>query len=385
MGKQYISTASASKAHELDILGVTVTNKYTITVSSDGYANFWDNKQEEGQDPNDLVRKEFINKVGVHHIDSYESILPNSSMKLTLVVFVSFDGSATFKRYINDDINTLTDFEASEIASESFWAAAFYKDPESKQDFFIGTQPNGLAKVYTMLCEPQEDKVIIKIEKFGTLDANNSSFPNSLAVSQNEDKKLAIGYTNGDVLLFDLITLKPIYTFRSTDLQTSSKSINANSIPRVIRFSPGGSVLAVARDNQSAGSVTLYDVKYGENIGSLTTPSHSSKTTIGGFAHNGWVMGMSFNLDGSLLATCGFDKCVRVWNMETREREATINVSISDLENTDIEEGLDTSIVSGVSFISKGVRGGLGSDTNEGLVAISFDKGIRWYREAGGI
>lgn len=60
MGKQYISTASASDAHKLDILGLSVTDRYTITVSSDGYANFWDNKKYELQEPNEIVVKQFV-------------------------------------------------------------------------------------------------------------------------------------------------------------------------------------------------------------------------------------------------------------------------------------------------------------------------------------
>ena len=70
--------------------------------------------------------------------------------------------------------------------------------------------------------------------------------------------------------------------------------------------------------------------------------------------------------------------------METRERVATINVSLSDFGDVEGSE-MDNSVVSGVKFIRKGVRGGIGGDTNEGLCAISFDRGIRWYREAGGI
>lgn len=387
MGKQYIATAAASAAHELDILGLSITDKYTVTVSSDGYANFWDNKKYELQDPNEVVVKQLINKIGVHHVETFETILPSTHIKIVLIAFASFDGSITFKYFVNDDLSTMKDIQGPSEVSSTCWCPCFYKDPESKNDYFIVTQASGSALVYYLNIESTEESrdLAINFEKFGNLNSSNSSsFPNSVAVSQTADKKAAIGYTNGDVLLYDLTTLKPIYTFHSTDLQVSNKSAYSNSIPRVLLFSPGGSLLAVARDNQSAGSITLYDVKFGENVGSLTTPSHSSKTTIGGFAHDGWIMGLSFDEEGEMLASCGFDNCVRIWNIETREREATINISTKDLENAKDEE-LDSSIASGVRFIKKGIRSGANGDSNEGLCVISFDRGIRWYREAGGI
>ena len=383
MGKQYISTVSASQAHKLDVIGLTVVNKFSITVSSDGYANFWDNKQDEVHDPNQFVHREFINKIGVHHVASYENVLPASNTKVVVLAFACFDGSIVIKYFVNDDISTLKQFETTEFKTQ-FWAPVFYKDPESKNDYFISTKASGTTFVYDFVATPSIDDVTLEFNKVGELNANTTSFPNSIAMCPTEDKKVAIGYSNGDVLLYDLLHFTPVYTFHSTDLQVSAKVSSSASIPRVMAFSPGGSILAVARDNQSSGSITLYDVKFGENIGSLTTPSHSSVASVGGFAHNGWIMGLSFDEEGKNLASCGFDKCIRVWNLESREREATINISPTDLENPETDE-FDKSVASGVSFIKKGVRGGSGGDTNEGLCVISFDRGVRWYREAGGI
>lgn len=386
MGKQYISTVSVSKAHKLDILGLAITNKHTITVSSDGYANFWDNKRDEVHNPNDFAVKKLIHKIGIHHVAVYENILPDTKVKVVILAFANFDGSIIFKSIVNEDISTYEDVSTGDTFESSFWSVGFYKDPESKQDFFIATRANGSTNVYNLSITSTEGStdIAVNFELKGALDANatDASFPNSLGVSTCEDKKVAVGYTNGDVLLFDLVSLKPVYTFHSTDLQESNKS---TSIPRVVEFSPGGNILAVARDNQSSGTITLYDVKYGENVGTLTTPSHSSKNTIGGFAHEGWVMGLSFEETGKYLASSGFDKCVRVWNLETRERETTIKISISDLEDTDGYEEVDQSIASGVLFIKKGIRAGAGGDVNPGLCVISFDRGVRWYREAGGI
>ncbi|KAG7662114.1 SKI8 [[Candida] subhashii] len=382
MGKQYISTVSASHAHKSDILGVAITNKYTISISSDGYAHFWDNKQDEVHNPKQFVKSDFINKIGIHHIATYENVLAGSTTKVTLLAFACFDGSIIFKYYVNDDFDTLKQLSIDGF-NGGFWVPKFYRNPESKQDYFIATQTKGTTSVNLLNIKEENETIEITIVKSGELPGSNSSFPNSLGVSSTIDKKAAVGYVNGDVLLYDFENLKLIYTFHSTDLVLSHKS-KSSSIPRVIEFSPGGTLLAVARDNQAAGSITLYDVKFGENVGTLATPSHSAKTTVGGFAHQGWIMGLSFDEEGKNLASCGFDKCIRVWNLETGEREATINISITDLDNTDHDDH-DESVASGVSFIKKGVRGGAGGDSNEGLCVVSFDRGIRWYREAGGI
>lgn len=387
MGKQYISTGTAAEAHSLDILDLVITTRYTLTVSSDGYAAFWDNKQEENHDPHQYVKRILINKMGLHHVSTYEAVLPSSHVKVLLVAFAAFDGSITLKLIVGDDFETLKEIPVPVDLRKDCWGPCFYQDPESKQDYFVATKIGKGAIVYRLdITSPDGSNVEVLLDEYGHLVGSNGAFPNSIDISNSTEAKVAIGHSNGDVLLYDLETLKPYYTFRSTDLQQSTTGAHgSSSIARVVKFSPGGSMLAVARDNQSSGSITLYDVKYGEDVGSLTTPSHSSKTTIGGFAHDGWVMGLCFDETGDLLASSGFDKCVRIWNLDTREREATISISISDLESTDGNEELDTSVASGVKFIKKGIRSGSGGDTNEGLCVVSFDRGIRWYREAGGI
>ncbi|KAI3404964.1 SKI8 [Candida oxycetoniae] len=398
MGKQYISTVSASKAHKSDIYGVEITSKYTISISSDGYAKFWDNKKDEVHQPTDFVQSLFINASGIHHLSVYENKIPSSTVQVTILAFACFNGEIFFKYYINGDFARIKDIA---FKLEKCWIPGFYVDPENKQDFFLVTKMNGVTEVYTLSIESkeeeeEEEEVSIKFEKYGDLGGStttgssrswpSSSFSNSLSVNQTENKKCAVGHMNGNVLLYDFQTLKLVYTFKSTDLVVSRnpKLNSSSSVPRALAFSPGGTLLAVARDNQAAGSITLYDVQYGENVGTLATPSHSAKSVVGGFAHQGWIMGLDFDETGKNLVSCGFDKCVRVWDLDTREREATINISISDFDDTTTDQQ-DESIASGVKFIKKGIRGGAGGDNNDGICVVSFDRGIRWYREAGGI
>lgn len=380
MGKQYISTNTVCPAHSLDVLDVAVTRQHTVTVSSDGQAKFWANDVKENDDPNDHVHSQLIDASGVHHVNVYENTLQveGKYKSVVVVAYGTFSGAIKVDHYVENYASIKSIDVPAELQKNS-WIPIFYKDPENTQDYMIVTKIDGSIILYKINVTEEG----VELEK-QCENSSESSFPISIDISVTEDKKLAVGYTNGDVYLYSLENLKMIYTFRSTDLQVSSKEQTSNSIPRVVKFSPGGSILAVARDNQNAGSLTIYDVKYGENVGSLTTPSHSSKTEIGGFAHEGWIMGLSFDYEGKFLASCGFDKCVRVWNLENKEREATIQLSISDFDSPEAEEQ-DVSIASAVSFIRKGVRGGAGGGSNDGLCVVSFDKGVRWYREAGGI
>ncbi|KAG7194078.1 uncharacterized protein KQ657_004786 [Scheffersomyces spartinae] len=314
---------------------------------------------------------------------SYENVLATSGVRVSLLAFGTFDGSVSFGYYVDNDIKTWKEISFEQVTGKMYWIPKLFKDPESKNDLLLVTQPTGNTAVFNLLIEANDGNVNISLEPKGHLNGGNESFPMSCAVSETETPKAAVGYVDGDVILYDLKDLSPLFTFHTTDLQTGSN--DSNSIPRALVFSPGGLLLAVARDIQSSGSITLYDMKYGENVGQLTTPTHSSKAAVGGFAHSGWIMGLSFNEDGSLLASGGFDSCVRFWNIDTREREATIQISVTDLDNTLKIGEMDQSIVSGVQFINKGVRFGAGGDSNQGVCIISFDRGVRWYREAGGI
>ncbi|KAG2733902.1 hypothetical protein G9P44_003427 [Scheffersomyces stipitis] len=385
MPKVYIASVNAPQAHASDILDVAITNRYTITVSSDGCANYWDNYQKENHNPFDFVLKKFVHKTGIHHVAVYENVMPDSTIKLVVVAFVCFDGSIVFHYYTNDDASTLQVLENHSFKKD-YWAPAFYKDPVSKQDYFVVTQATGPTSVnFLNITIGKDNAVDIKFEKAGELTTHKSVFPNSLAVTRSDDLLAAVGYANGDVYVYDLKLMRTLYTFRSTDLVVETKGGNSVAMPRVLKFSNDSKFLAVARDNQASGSITLYDVKFGEYIGNLTSQNITINNVIGGFAHSGWIMGLSFDEHSTLLASCGFDKCVRIWNLESREREATINLTLSDSVDTPFDEQFDKCVASGVAFIKSGIRGGPGKDNNESLCVISFDRGVRWYREAGGV
>lgn len=207
-----------------------------------------------------------------------------------------------------------------------------------------------------------------------------NSFATALDLSSNN--LLATGFQNGDVVLTQLDTCKPVYTFRSF----GSKGLKQNSSTvRSVKFSPLGKLLAVASDSGAYGIITLYDTVYGECVGNFTIPSHSSQTATGAYAHDGWIFEIDFNENGESLLSAGYDGKLRVWNVSTRERESTIILNKTDVDNEEISTEDVKPSATGAKFIKKGTRGGAGGDNNDGIVIISLDKGIRWYREAGGI
>lgn len=371
MSKQFISTATAGKAHEADIYGVVVTKPYTITCSGDGYLKFWDNKVTETDSAKNFVKELFISKSGLHHIDVFEDII--DSIKILLVATVDFSGKIHFV-LINDNDPILLNISINEN-TDAFWAIKFLK----RGSLFAATSPTGFVKIWYF--QLIDNLPIFEIKH--KIESQLKSFATSLDLNY-EKNLLATGYQNGDIILTNIETSKPVYTFHSFGLKNSN--LNSSSV-RSIKFSPLGTILAVASDSGSNGNITIYDTEYGENVGNFSVPSHSTQTLVGSSAHDGWIFEIDFNESGESLASCGYDGKVRVWNVATRERVATISLNSTDFENDDIINDEDNNVSSafGVKYVPKGYRDGAGGDTNEGLVLISKDRGIRWYREAGGI
>ncbi|ODQ78967.1 hypothetical protein BABINDRAFT_162052 [Babjeviella inositovora NRRL Y-12698] len=384
MGKQFITTQAPGGAHKSDVLGIALTQKHTFSVSSDGYLKAWANNINETANPMENVQAYFVDALGLHHVAVYENIIQGET--ICLVAVVAFSGQCYFYK------STGGTFSPVDLLGKSgnFWAPYFFKDPHGKQDVFGLTCSNGATNLYHLVIETPEithgsaSAIVlstVSLDQYGTILAGiPPSFPTCLAITSD---LVAVGYQSGLVTMNSSDTLKPIYSFTAPSQASTVRSLKFQP-----SFEHESKVLAVARDATSAGTITLYDTKYGEIVGTLTQPTHSTSLTIAAVAHDGWIFEIDFNEDGSFLASGGFDAKVRVWNMESREREATLVLSPSDLDYTEAIEAdeSDRSAVSCVKFIGKGVRGGiLGGDSNEGLVAGSFDKGIRWFREAGGV
>jgi superkiller protein 8 len=338
----------------------------------------WDNNIKETATPKDFVKELFVHKSGLHHVDVFEDTI--DAIKHVLVAAVSFTGEITFF-YINaqNEPSKLDNVSVNE-GTDSFWAVKFLKDSRGQVNRFAASSPTGFVKIWNFIIS---EEGIPTFTLHHIIEPQLKSFAISIDLN-SEANLLATGYQNGDVVLTNIENGKPVYTFHSFGLKNTSA--NSSSV-RSVKFSPLGKIIAVASDFGSNGTITLYDTQYGENVGNFTLPSHSSQAVVGAYAHDGWVFEVDFSETGESLASAGYDGKVRVWKVATRERESTIALSPTDVDDADIVTDADNNVSSafGVKFVNKGIRSGSGGDTNEGLVVISKDRGIRWYREAGGI
>ena len=113
------------------------------------------------------------------------------------------------------------------------------------------------------------------LELQGTVEAPMTPKQFATSVDISERGLIATGFNNGTVQISELSTLRPLYNFESQ----YSMINNSNSI-RSVRFSPQGSLLAVAHDSNSFGCITLYETEFGERIGALSVPTPVSYTHL---------------------------------------------------------------------------------------------------------
>lgn len=376
MAIKYISTATRGDAHKSDILGVSIASKCTVTVSADGFVKLWDNASFERV----LVAELEVDPLGVHHVSVFEDTLAGSGAKVCLIGCVGFSGDFHLISYSNGELTKL-EFQPEMVnKSSSYWAPCFVKDWENGKDHFLAiTTVTGSTQVFSFEFSQSEETAIF-IHK-GEVSANDDSFAVSIT-SHASSKKVVVGHQNGSVYLYDLQKLMLLFNFETYGLKQSNKSIN---IVRSIAFSPNGQLLAIARDSGPYGTVSIHDVKYGEFLGTLTISTHSSNVGVGSFAHKKWCMSVSFNESGTLIATGGFDNKVRVWDVETRTCEATLQLNNTDISDEDLETAtsLDESACVDLQFVAPGLIEDDGK--NDGIIVVGLDRAIRWFREAGGV
>ncbi|QOU18218.1 hypothetical protein BRETT_005280 [Brettanomyces bruxellensis] len=385
MPRKYISTYTVGDAHGSDILGVAVSKTFTVTCSSDGKLKGWSNSASE----RDLLIDEDVDKVGLHHVSVYEDVI--DGQRVTLFATVSFSGICYLYMYVHkqEEISKKIAIKALDWVPEgfdnerkSYWGCQLASGGAEDENILALTTVTGQTEIFGFTVTVG-DETSVNFEHRGTPSANNKSFATCVDVDTVQ-KRLAVGHQDGSVYLYDLEYLRLLYSFESFGLQSSISS-NSLSTVRCLRFSPDATLLAVARDSGPYGTVALYDVKYGESVGSLVIPTHSSTVGIGSYAHSKWCLSLSFNEDGSLIATGGLDNRIRIWDVETRETEAVITINKTDASDEELANStdIDTATCCGLSFIAKNAN--LKEGENDGLVIVGFDRAIRWFREAGGI
>lgn len=431
MSKVYIPTINVGKAHDADIYCVAISKDFTITASGDGYLKFWSNKSiDKKLKPSYSI---LVNPVGLHHVDFFQTV--ESGKDLFIITCVAFNGQIYFYKFDNNDTNITDEDDSSEaqdsrnvlkeidllgkgneLKKQSFWAIKWVKSDDLVISHRLAaTDIKGNTYIWRLNIPKEHtesdeisDEVVkeLNLELQGTVTPQRPQFAMCVDISTTQGL-LATGFNNGTVQVVQLSTLRPLYTFEGFGIQSTEQ--HSNCI-RAINFSPGGKLLAVANDSGSYGCITLYETEFGERIGNLTVPTHSSvvngnvnnsniqqlsgentNSSFGMFAHNGWVFGLNFNPSGELLVSSGYDSKLRIWDVKKRERVCTINITAGDIENEDeimLEdengESLQFPPIFDVKFFGKGIRGGMGNETNEGICCVCMDRTIRWYREAGG-
>lgn len=377
MSRKYISTAVIGDAHKSDILGVAVTKAITVSCSSDGYIKVWDNTSKDRSN----IASDFVDKVGLHHVTALEDVV--DGIRRIFVGCVSFSGRFYLYQYHKTHLDPIKTNLPDELTDKkcSFWACKMRKGNEGNSSSLALTVVTGETRVFDMNIDESGD---LQVSYKGYAFGNDTSIATSIDIDTTE-QRLAVGHQDGSVYLYDLEYLKLLYSFGTYGTQSDSVNSGSLSTVRCIEFSPKSGIMAVARDSGPYGTVVLYDIRYGESVGTLKIPTHSANVGIGSYAHKRWCMSVSFNDDGTLIATGGLENGIRVWNVETKESEALITISNTDADDSELGASTkeDEATCCSLSFIEKGATPIEGS--NDGLVIAGFDRTIRWYREAGGI
>ncbi|CCD26862.1 SKI complex subunit WD repeat protein SKI8 NDAI_0I02940 [Naumovozyma dairenensis CBS 421] len=402
MSKIFISTANCGRAHETDIFDVSISTPFTITASGDGTIKLWKNKLLDTDQPRDNFQSQFVHKTGVHHVDNFHSI-DSQGIEHLIISCVTFSGEIFFYRYdfANSKLMKLELIKDNLLKKKSYWAIKWLKSNDQVLSHRLAaTDVKGSTYVWkfhlpTTTAKDEEDEVEqhsinnLELEFQGEIPATSPTFATCVDMASSRGL-IATGFADGKVIVSQLSTLRPLYNFEGFGMKGTEQ--NSNSV-REVKFSPAGTLLAVANDSGSFGCVSLYETEFGERVGNLTVPTHSNsnESSIQSFAHSGWVMGLSFNSTGEFLSSCGYDSKIRVWDVKSKERVTTLNISAEDIENEDeilLNDELGDSLkhppVLGVEYINKDVRGGMNSEANEGLCCVCMDRSVRWFREAGG-
>lgn len=376
MSTPFISTATVGSAHSSDILGVSITKKFTITCSSDGFLKLWNNNSSERKLHCELL----VDKLGLHHVEVLEDVF--DAHKVLLISTVSFRGIIYIFKY-DYDSDKLIDLKFDPLNSgvskkKSFWAPIF--DTMAGCTIFACTTVTGKTIVFDVTIDEGNFKFSYK----GELFANDTSFATCIC-SKIADNRIVVGHQNGNAYLYDFQQMLLSFNFESYGLKSSSDN-NSLHIVRSVKFSPNNSeLLAIANDSGSFGTISLYDVKFGEYLGSFTLSTHSSNVGVGNFAHSKWCLAIDFNEQGDKLVSCSLDNTVRVWDVESRTFLTSLKLNETDLDDKDVAQlnDMDSSACTSIKYIPPGIFGEDG--LNEGIVVVGFDRSIRWFREAGGI
>ncbi|KAL6938476.1 hypothetical protein ACO0OL_001016 [Hanseniaspora opuntiae] len=400
MSKNFIPTVHKGKAHEADIFNVQYSKFATITTSGDGYLKVWKNYLNEGDLPEDNVQSKFLTKAGLHHTSFLEFKDLETKKSMLFIGTISFTGELFIEKYDveknefeNDlDLKKILNFDTM-MESQEDQSKSYHNIIEKNTFYLIKFLPMNLNNKIPMdklLLTTVDSKVIV-------LDLMYQSETSTFDVTKVETLQItekSLGFK----------TLQQSETPFITCMDASNKlsnvltlGFNTSHAPdsESVHTDPAVQYISDFKAPMTLASTAVSLCMTSKRATSLATTrtTHTQPKDTNTFTHTASCLAIDFNETDEFIATAGLDSVVNVWETITRERVGRIKVACSDIENNqDIMDKdpvtLETLTYPGimdVKYIHKNSRGGLGGAKNEGLVVAALDRGIRWFREAGGI
>lgn len=303
----FIATHEAENAHNGDIFALSTCKRYTCSGSGDGRVLLWDNLRP-GEAPVELVTV----PAGIHHVACGEDG--------QFLAATDFTGKVTAW-----NLDSLEKIEIQELnAIKDAWACAVQYDK-----LVVST----LAGNIFVFCLSEKKQIF-------TLPASKNLRAVCCCVDITKDASMVVaGFDSGRVILASLQTFKTLYSISCGTLS-----------PRVVKFAPGGTMFAVAGDNDT---ITLFTTNGGDLVGSL-------------LGHESWIFDLTWSTSGEFLSSASQDRTAKVWNIENRSCVYTM---------TDSDKPLFA-----IAWMPSGWTQGQG---REGIVTGGVERNLRWYRQAG--
>ena len=250
------NTVKTLKGHKDKVNSVVFSpdGKLLVSGSEDSTIKMWDVSQWQ-------------------NVETREPITVRMSFPIHMVVFHP-DGQliATSGRHAKV-LDISSQAERTTLQHDNWvWAIAFSRDGR-----YLATDDGVETSIKVWDIQQEQIAAILKGH---TSDVNFVKF-------SSDDQTLATSSWGGEVKLWSVSDWKLLGTLR-------------NNGTDAIDFSAGGTVLASARSEE----VTLWSVAGGEKIATLR-------------GHTGWIRGVAFSADGTLLASGGESGTVRVQNIRT--------------------------------------------------------------------
>ncbi|MBD2731696.1 pentapeptide repeat-containing protein [Nostoc sp. FACHB-892] len=105
--------------------------------------------------------------------------------------------------------------------------------------------------------------------------------------------------------------------FRNADLTTSMFAETLSSVSSV-SFNPDGSLLATG---DLEGKICLWRVVDGQQVLTLQ-------------GHTGWILAVTFSPDGKMLASCSHDSLIRLWDMQRIDSEPSNPATLAEVSDS---------------------------------------------------